>query len=120
MYKANFCLFCTGRISKFDREFWSVLLKMSTTIGLLTNVLQCLVTQNSYIAALWVIELCLMYKINKKIDIKYDQNDSCMNCKPLHLDTSLILKTALNSTHPYTTIFIKWQVKNIKSFNTCC
>lgn len=121
MYKTNFfSLFCIGRISKFDKGIWSVLLKITNTIGLLTNVLQCLVTQNSYIAALWVIELCLMYKINRKTDIKYDQNDSCMNWKTLHLDTSLVLKTALNSTHPYTTIFIKWQVKNIKkTFNTC-
>lgn len=103
-----------------DKVIWIVLLKMSNSLGLLTNVLQCLVTQNSYIAALWVVELCLMYKINKKIDIiKYDQNDSYMNCEPLHLDTSLVLRTALNSTHPYTNIFIKWQVKNIKTFNAC-
>lgn len=120
MYQTNFfSLLCTGRISKFDKRIWSVLLKISNTIGLFTNVLQCLVTQNSYIAALWVIELCLMHKSNTKIDPKYYQNDSYINCKPLHLDTGLVLKSALNSTHPYTTIFIKWQVENIKTFKTC-
>lgn len=108
MFFFNFFL---GRILKTDKEIWRVLLKIMTTAGLLTNILQCLVTQNSRIAALWVIELCLVvYKFSKKNDVKHNnkQNDNCVNCKPLYLDTSLVLRTALNSTHEYTVIFLKW------------
>lgn len=85
------------------------MLKILTNSGLLTNVLQCLVTQNSRIAALWVIELCIVvYKNSKKINIKHNQSDDCMNCKPLHLDTSLVLRTALNTPHTHTVVFLKW------------
>lgn len=85
------------------------MLKVLTSSGLLTNVLQCLVTQNSHIAALWVIELCIVaYKTHRKLNIKHNQNDDCMNCKPLHLDTSLVLRTALNTPHTHTVIFLKW------------
>lgn len=80
-----------------------------TALGLLTSLLQCLVAQKSRIAALWVVELCLVvHKDNRKIDTKHDQDNSCMNCKSLHLDTNLVLRTALNSTHKYTPIFLKW------------
>jgi len=98
-----------GRISKSDKAIWNVLLKTFNNSGLLTNVLQCLVTQHSRIAALWVLELCIVaYKSSKKIDMKNNQNDNCMNCKPLNLDTNLVLRTALQSPHPYTVIFLKW------------
>jgi len=107
------CNVSEGRISKTDKDMWSVLLKIMTTAGLLTNILQCLVTQNSRIAALWVVELCLVvYKFSKKNDAKHDSNQHiCMNCKPLYLDTSLVLRTALNSTHAYTVVFLKWLLK---------
>lgn len=78
------------------------------TSGLLTNILQCLVTQNSYIAALWVVELCIVYYNSKKQKNKYIQNDNCINSKNIKLDKSLVLRTALNSTHTYTRIFLKW------------
>lgn len=105
----NFFFLVLGRISKPDKEIWSAFLKLITTSNLLTKTLQCLVTQNSRIAALWVIELCMvMYKSSKKIDTKLNQTDNCMNCKPRHLDTNLVLRTALNSPHMFTTVFLKW------------
>jgi len=80
-----------------------------TNSGLLTSILKCLVIQQSRIAALWVIELCLVvYKTKRNINIKHNDNDSCMSCKPLHLDTNLVLRTALNSAHKYTIVFLKW------------
>lgn len=98
-----------GRISKTDKATWSVLLKILTNSGLLTNVLQCLVIQNSRIAALWVIELCMViYRNNKKIKTNRNQNYDCMNCRPLNLDANLVLRIALNSPHSYTVIFLKW------------
>lgn len=99
--------FYIGRISKTDKVIWSLLLKIFTNYGLLTDILQCLVIQNSRTAALWVIELCMVvYQNNKKI--KINQNDNCMNCKSLNLDTSLVLRTSLNSPHRYTILFLKW------------
>lgn len=98
-----------GRISKTDKATWNVLLKTMTTSGLLTNVLQCLVTQNSRIAALWTVELCIVvHKWRNKIELKHYQDDNCMNCKPSHLDTSLVLRIALNSPHTHTVVFLKW------------
>lgn len=82
-----------------------------TTSGLLTNILQCLVTQNSHVAALWVVELCIVvYKNSKRNDVKHsqNQNDNCLNFKPIYLDTSFVLRTALNSPHAYTITFLKW------------
>lgn len=97
------------RISKPDKAIWSTMIKTINTSGLLTKVLQCLVTQNSRIAALWVIELCIVvYKSSKKIDIQHNLNDYCMNCKPTNLDSCLVLKTALNSPHAQTILFLKW------------
>lgn len=80
-----------------------------TTSGLLTNVLQYLVIQNSRIAALWSVELCIVvYKSGNKIEIKNSQSDYCMHCKPSHLDASLVLRVALNSPHMHTIVFLKW------------
>ncbi|KAL4150064.1 hypothetical protein QTP88_003905 [Uroleucon formosanum] len=109
LLQAQECNVSKGRISKTDKAIWNVLLKTFNNSGLLTNVLQCLVTQHSRIAALWVLELCIVaYKSSKKIDMKNNQNDNCMNCKPLNLDTNLVLRTTLQSPHPYTIIFLKW------------
>ncbi|XP_060879384.1 uncharacterized protein LOC132951605 [Metopolophium dirhodum] len=109
LLQAHECNVSKGRISKTDKAIWNVLLKTFNNAGLLTNVLQCLVTQHSRIAALWVLELCIVaYKSSKKIDMKNNQNDNCMNCKPLNLDTNLVLRTTLQSPHPYTIIFLKW------------
>jgi len=103
-------IYFLGRISRTDKSIWRVFFKLMTNSGLLTNILQCLVIQNSHIAALWVVELCLVVnKNNKKNDIKHSNNQyNCMNFKPLNLDTNLVLRTALNSTHPFTVIFLKW------------
>lgn len=102
--------FFLGRISKTGKAIWSVLLRILTTSGLLTNLLQILVTQNSRIAALWVLELCVVvYKISNKNDRKHNEND-CMNYKALNLDTGLILRTALNEPHTFTILFLKWSV----------
>lgn len=87
---------------------WSVLIKIMNTSGLLTSILQCLVTQNSYIAALWVVELCIVYYNSKKQKTKYIQSDNYINVKNINLDTNLVLRTSLNSTHMYTCIFLKW------------
>lgn len=113
LLQAQECNVFKGRISKKDKETWSVLLKNMTISGLLTNILQCLVTQNSHIAALWVVELCIIvYKESKRNDVKHkNENDNCLNFKPICLDTSLILRTALNSTHAYTITFLKWLLK---------
>lgn len=101
--------FFTDRISKTDKDVWSVILKLFTTSGLLTNVLQCLVTLNSRVAALWTIELCIVLSKNsKKVEIKHNDNDICMNCKTLDFDSNLVMKTALNSPHTHTTVFLKW------------
>ncbi|XP_025203994.1 uncharacterized protein LOC112600885 [Melanaphis sacchari] len=109
LLQAHECNVSKGRISKTDKAIWNVLLKTLNNSGLLTNVLLCLVTQHSRIAALWVLELCIIaYKSSKKIDLNDNQNDNCMNCKPLKLDTNLVLRTALQSPHPYTIIFLKW------------
>ncbi|CAI6367525.1 unnamed protein product [Macrosiphum euphorbiae] len=109
LLQAHECNVSKGRISKTDKAIWNVLLKTFNNSGLLTNVLQCLVTQHSRIAALWVVELCIVaYKSSKKIDLKNNQNDDCMNCKPLNLDSNLVLRTTLQSPHPYTIIFLKW------------
>ncbi|XP_026810744.1 uncharacterized protein LOC113552198 [Rhopalosiphum maidis] len=109
LLQARECSVSKGRISKTDKAIWNVLLKTLNSSGLLTNVLLCLVTQHSRIAALWVLELCIVaYKSSKKIDLKNNQNDNCMNCKPLNLDTNLVLRTALQSPHPFTNIFLKW------------
>lgn len=75
----------------------------------MTNLLQCLVTQNSRVAALWIIELCkVVFKNSKKIQIKPNDNDNCMICKTLDLDPNLVLRTALNSPHTHTIVFLKW------------
>lgn len=104
-----FFFFLTDRISKSDKDVWSILLKLFTTSGLLTNVLQCLVTLNFRVAALWTIELCkVVFKNSKKIEIKHNDNDNCMNCKTLDFDSNLVLRTALNSPHTHTTVFLKW------------
>jgi len=98
-----------GRISKTDKAIWNVLFKTFNNSGLLTNVLQCLVTHHSRISALWVLELCIVvYKSSKKIKFNNNQNDNCMNCKPIDLDANLVLRTALQSPHLYTNIFLKW------------
>lgn len=103
-------LFYLGRISKTDKAIWNTLLKILATTGLITNLLQILVTQNSRIAALWVIEICvIIYNSSNKIVCKPNNND-CIRCKVLHLDTDLILRTALNAPHVFTMIFLKWSV----------
>ncbi|KAF0757208.1 Ribosomal biogenesis protein LAS1L [Aphis craccivora] len=109
LLQAHECNVSKGRISKTDKILWNVLLKILNNCGLMTNVLQCLVTQHSRIAALWVLELCIIaYKSSKKIDLKNNQNNNCMNFKPLNWDTNLVLRTALQSPHPHTIIFLKW------------
>lgn len=112
-YKLKFVFnFNLGRISKSDRAIWSILFKNLATTGLLTNLSQVLVTQNCRIAALWVIELCLIFnKSSNKIRRKPNNNDY-MKCKVLHLDTDLVLRTALNAPHAFTMIFLKWSVFN--------
>ncbi|XP_015379520.1 PREDICTED: uncharacterized protein LOC107173474 isoform X2 [Diuraphis noxia] len=107
--QAHECNVSKGRISKTDKAIWNVLFKTFNNSGLLTNVLQCLVTHHSRISALWVLELCIVtYKSSKKIDLKNNQNDNCMNCKPMNLDANLVLRTALQSPHLFTNIFLKW------------
>ncbi|VVC31397.1 Hypothetical protein CINCED_3A019295 [Cinara cedri] len=112
LMNAQECNSIKGRISKTDKDVWSVLLKLFTTSGLLTNLLQCLVTQNSRVAALWIIELCIVvFKNSKKIEIKHNENDNCMTCKTLDLDSNLVLRTALNSPHSHTVVFLKWLLR---------
>lgn len=102
--------FHLGRILKSDRAIWSILLKNLATAGLFTNLFQILVTQNSRIAALWVIELCIIVnKTSNKITSQPNSNDY-MKCKVLNLDTDLVLRTALHTPHTFTMIFLKWSV----------
>lgn len=105
-----FLIFNLGRISKSDREIWSILFKNLAIAGLLTNLFLVLVTQNCRIAALWVIELCLIVnKSSNKIRSKPYNNDY-IKCKVLHLDTDIVLRTALNAPHAFTMMFLKWSV----------
>ncbi|XP_050536113.1 uncharacterized protein LOC126902665 [Daktulosphaira vitifoliae] len=100
-----------GRISKVDKSSWSILLKIISTLGLISNLLQCLVIQESYIAALWIVELCIViHKNNKKIETNHNEFDTCLGIMK-NIDTSIVLKIALKMPHKYTSVFLRWLLK---------
>ncbi|XP_050435781.1 uncharacterized protein LOC126842712 isoform X2 [Adelges cooleyi] len=109
-----------NRISGLDKITWSVLLKVISNLGLLTNLLQCLVVQESLISALWVVELCtVLFKSSEKRNCNHDQFDDCFGDKRLTVDASIILKSAVKSPHKYTIVFLKWLMRlQVRPLNT--
>lgn len=91
-------------------DTWRVLLYYLIDLGFLTNLLQCLVTNNSHKAALWVVELCsLAFEIKRNVFCKPKQiNGINLPRKLISFDSNLVLRTALNSVHSYTSVFLEW------------